>query len=100
MSSKRLEMSIVKRFLELRLNSKLSQRQVAKSLSCSRRTIQRYEQLMREKGLTDPVMGGNGKRLILLRYQKMTKTLKWCYEHYNRTYKIRNRLALFLFKCH
>ena len=54
MSSKRLEMSIVKRFLELRLNSKLSQRQVAKSLSCSRRTIQRYERLMREKGLTDP----------------------------------------------
>ena len=47
-------MSLVKRFLELRLNSKFSQRQVAKSLGCSRRTIQRYEQLMREKGLIDP----------------------------------------------
>lgn len=53
MAAERLAMRTVKRLLELRFQANLSQRQVAKALGCSRRTIQRYEQMALENELTD-----------------------------------------------
>ena len=46
-------MKTVKRLLELRFQAGLSQRQVAEALGCGRTTIQRYEKIAIEKGLTD-----------------------------------------------
>lgn len=53
MAAERLSVKTIKRFFELRFVAGLSQRQVAKSQGIARRTIQRYEKLAEEKGLTD-----------------------------------------------
>lgn len=66
MAAERLAMKTIKRLLELRFQAKLSQRQVAKALGCGRTTIQRYERLAVEKGLTDFALVGSLSELELL----------------------------------
>lgn len=53
MAAERLALKTIKRLLELRFQAKLSQRQVARTLGCARRTVQRYEQQALASGLND-----------------------------------------------
>ena len=50
---RRLNMNAVRRLLKLRFHHNFSQRHVADLLGCSRKSVQRYEALVIQRGLTD-----------------------------------------------